>query len=70
MRDVLASPPPVPKDAEWRAVNRAHAKAYKEQKDVEEARLKRKNLERDEVEKHRRQQRHDGLPVEPSPSPS
>ena len=54
MRDVRASPPPVPKDTERRAVNRAHAEAYKEQKDAEEVRRKRKSLERDELEKHRR----------------
>ena len=65
-----ASSPPVPKDVERRAENRAHAKAYKERKDAEEARCKRKSLERDELEKRRRQQRHDGLPKEPSPSPS
>ncbi|XP_066347856.1 uncharacterized protein [Miscanthus floridulus] len=70
MRDVRASPPPVPKDAERRAENRAHAEAYKERKDAEEARRKRKSLERDELEKRRRQQRHDGLLVEPSPSSS
>ncbi|XP_066311525.1 uncharacterized protein [Miscanthus floridulus] len=52
------------------AVNRAHAEAYKERKDTEEARRRRKSLERDELEKHRRQQRHDGLLEEPSPSPS
>ena len=70
MRDVRASPPPVPKDAERWAVNRAHAEAYKERKDAAEARRKRKNLERDELEKRCRQQRYDGLPVEPSPSSS
>ncbi|XP_066311252.1 uncharacterized protein [Miscanthus floridulus] len=70
MRDVRASPPPVPKDAERRAENRAHAEAYKERKDAEEARRKRKSLEHDEMEKCRRQQRHDGLPEEPSPSSS
>ena len=63
-----ASSPPVPEDAERRAENRAHAEAYKEQKDTEEARRKRKSLERDELEKHRRQQRHDGLLEESSPS--
>jgi hypothetical protein len=42
--------------------NRAHAEVYKERKDAEEARRKRKSLERDELEKRRRQQRHDGLP--------
>jgi len=70
MRDVRASPPPVPEDAERRAKNRAHAEAYKEWKDAEEARRKRKSLERDELEKCHRQQRHDGLSEEPSPSSS
>ncbi|XP_066358482.1 uncharacterized protein [Miscanthus floridulus] len=70
MRDVRASSSPVPEDIERRAVNRAHAEGQKKQKDTKEARRKRKNLERDELEKHRRQQRHDCLPVEPSPSPS
>ncbi|XP_066341631.1 uncharacterized protein [Miscanthus floridulus] len=70
MRDVRASPPPIPKDAERRVANRAHAEAYKEEKDAEEARRKRKSLKRDELEKRRQQQRHDGLPVEPSSSPS
>ena len=50
-----ASPPPVPEDAERRAENRAHAEAYKEQKDAEEARRKRKSLKRDELEKCHRQ---------------
>ena len=50
--------------------NRVHDKVYKERKDAEEARRKWKSLERDELEKHRRQQRHDGLLVEPSSSPS
>ena len=55
MRDVRASPPLVPEDVERRAENRVHAKAYKGRKDTEEARRKRKSLERDELEKHRRQ---------------
>ncbi|XP_066308438.1 uncharacterized protein [Miscanthus floridulus] len=70
MRDVRASPPPVPEDIERRAVNQAHAEAQKKWKDAEEAKRKRKNLEREELEKRRRQQRQDGLPVEASPSPS
>ncbi|XP_066358222.1 uncharacterized protein [Miscanthus floridulus] len=48
----------------------AHAKAYKKWKDTKEERCKRKGLKHDELEKCRRQQRHDGLLVEPSPSPS
>ena len=59
-----------PKDAERRVVNRAHAEVQKKWKNAKEARHKRKILEREELEKHRRQQRHDGLPVEPSPLPS
>ena len=70
MRDVRASPPPVPEDAKRRAVNRAHSEAQKKKKDAEEAKHKRKNLECEELEKHRRQQRQDGLPMEASPSPS
>jgi hypothetical protein len=48
-------------------MNRTHVEAYKEWKDAEEARRKRKNLEREELEKRCRQQRQDGLPVDPSP---
>jgi len=55
MRDLRASPPPVPKDAKRRAVNRAHAEAQKKKKDAEKAKRKRKNLECEELEKHRRQ---------------
>ena len=70
MRDVRASLLSIPEDAEQWAVNRAHTEAYKERKDAEEARHKRKSLERDELEKHHRQQSCDGLPEEPSPSSS
>ena len=55
MRDVRASPPPVPEDAERQAENRAHAEAYKERRDAEEARRKRKSLKRDKREKRRQQ---------------
>ena len=70
MRDIRASPLPIPEDTERRVENSVHAKVYKERKDTEEARRKRKSLERDELEKHRRQQRRNGLPEEPSPSSS
>ena len=50
-----ASLPPVPEDTEWRAKNRAHAEVYKERKDAEEARRKRKSLEHNELEKRHRQ---------------
>ena len=51
-----ASPPPVPEDAEQWAVNRAHDEAQKK-KDAEEAKRKRKNLKREQLEKRRLQQR-------------
>ncbi|XP_066370906.1 uncharacterized protein [Miscanthus floridulus] len=70
MRDVRASPPPVPEDVQRRAANRAHAEAQKKKKDAKGAKRKRKNLKRDELEKRRRRQRHEGLPVEASPSSS
>ena len=70
MRDVRASLSPIPEDAERQAENRVHAKAYKDQKDTEEARRKRKSLEHDELEKHHWQQRHNGLLEEPSLSSS
>ena len=53
MRDVRASPLPVPEDPEWRAVNRAHAEAQKKKTDAEVAKHKRKNLKRDQLEKRR-----------------
>ena len=49
------SPPPILEDSERRAENRAHAEAYKERKDAEEVRRKRKSLKRDELEKCCRQ---------------
>jgi hypothetical protein len=69
MRDVRASPPPIPKDAKRWAVNRAPTEAQKK-KDAEEAKRTRKILEHKVLEKRRRQQRHDGLPVKASPLPS
>jgi len=51
-------------------VNRAHAEAQKKKKDAKEARRNKKILEREALDKRRRHQRQDGLPVELSPSPS
>ena len=45
-----------------------HAEAQKKKKDAEDAKRTRKILEREALEKCRRQQRQDGLPVEASPS--
>ena len=64
------SPPPVPEDARRRAANRAHAEAQKKKKDAKEARRNKKIVEREALEKRRRCQKQDGLPVELSPSPS
>ncbi|XP_066398385.1 uncharacterized protein [Miscanthus floridulus] len=44
LRDVRASPPPVPEDAARRATNRAHAEVQKRQKDAMEANCTRKIL--------------------------
>ena len=57
------SPPPVPKDARRRAANRAHAEAQKTKKDTKEARRNKKILEREALEKRRRRQKQDGLPM-------
>ena len=50
-------------------MNRAHAEAQKK-KDARAAKRDKKILEREALEKHRRRQKQDGLPVELSPSPS
>ena len=70
MRDVRSSPPPVLEDAERRAVNRAHADAQKRRKDAKAAKRTKHILAREELDKRRRQQRKDGLPLEESPSTS
>ncbi|XP_066384785.1 uncharacterized protein [Miscanthus floridulus] len=70
MRDVRASPPPVPEDARRRAINRAHAETQKKRKDAKAAKRTKKILAREELDKCRRQQRKDGLPLEESPLPS
>ena len=51
------SPSPVPEDTGRQVVNRAHVEAQKKRKDAEEAKRKRKILEHEQLEKHRRQQR-------------
>ena len=64
-----ASPPPVPEDARRRAINRVHADAQKKRKDAKAAKRTKRILAREELDKRRRQQRKDGLPLEESPSP-
>jgi len=70
MRDVRASPPPVPDDARRRAINQAHAEAQKKRKDAEAAKRTKKILTREELDKRRCQQRKDGLLLEESLSSS
>ncbi|XP_066373401.1 uncharacterized protein [Miscanthus floridulus] len=70
MRDMRASPPPIPKDVRRRAVNRVHAEAQKKRKDAKAAKCTKKILTCEELDKRRWQQRKDGLPLEESLSPS
>ena len=63
-----SSPPPVPKDAQRRAMNRAYAEEQKKKKDAKVARRTKRILEREKLDARRRQQRLDGLPLESSPS--
>ena len=65
-----SSPPPVPEDAQRRAVNRAYAEEQKKKKDAKEVKRTKKLLAREKLDARRRRQRLDGLPLEPSPSSS
>ncbi|XP_066313737.1 uncharacterized protein [Miscanthus floridulus] len=61
MRDVRSSPPPVPEDVGWWAINHAHADAQKKRKDAKAAKRTKHILAREELDKRHRQQRKDGL---------
>ena len=63
-----SSQPPVPEDAQRRAVNRAYAEEHKKKKDAKVARRMKRTLEHEKLDARRRQQRLDGLPLESSPS--
>ena len=65
-----SSPPPVPEDAGQRAINRAHADAQKKRKDAKAAKRTKHILARKALDKRRRQQQREGLPLEESPSTS
>ena len=65
-----SSPLPVPEDVGQRAINRAHADAQKKRKDAKVAKCMKHLLAREVLDKRRRQQRKDGLPLEESPSTS
>jgi hypothetical protein len=60
------SRPPVPVDAADRAARRLAAEKEKEKKDVERARARERMRAREALEKRRRRQARDGLPLEPS----
>jgi hypothetical protein len=59
--------PPVPEDAADRAVRRLAAEKEKEKKDAEKAQARERMRARDALEKRRRRQARDGLPLESSP---
>jgi hypothetical protein len=59
--------PPVPEDAADRAARRLAAEKEKEKKDAEKARARERMLAREALEKRRRRQARDGLPLEPLP---
>jgi hypothetical protein len=59
--------PPVPEDAADQAVRRLAAEKEKEKKDAEKARARERMRARDALEKRRRRQARDGLPLESSP---
>ena len=49
-----SSPPPVPKDVRWRAINRAHADAQKKWKDAKAAKRTKQILVRKKLDERRR----------------
>jgi hypothetical protein len=63
---VRDSEPPVPEDREWRERNRLLAKEQKLKKDATKIKHDEIIRAREALEKHRRQQAHDGLPQEES----
>jgi hypothetical protein len=67
LRGFKLSRPPVPEDAADRAARRLGAEKEKEKKDAEKARACERMRAREALEKRRRRQARDGLPLEPSP---
>ena len=49
-----ASPPPVPEDARWRAINRAHAEGQKKWKDAKAAKRTKQILAHEKLDERRR----------------
>ena len=67
MRNFKTSRPPVPEDAAGRTTRRLAAEKDKQKKDAEKARARERMRALEALEKHRRKQERDGLPLEPSP---
>ena len=53
MRDVRASPPPIPEDARQQAINRAHIEAQKKWKDAKAAKRTKQILAREKLDERR-----------------
>jgi hypothetical protein len=67
LRNFKISRPPVPEDAVGRTARRLATEKDKEKKDAEKARARERMRAREALEKRRRRQARDGLPLEPSP---
>jgi hypothetical protein len=67
LRSFKLSLPPVPEDAADRIARRLAAEKDKEKKDTEKARARERMRAREALEKRRRRQARDGLPLESSP---
>jgi hypothetical protein len=67
LRNFKTSRPPVPEDAADRTACWLAAERDKQKKDAEKARARERMRARDALEKRRRRQARDGLPLEPSP---
>lgn len=68
MMDVRTSESPVPEDVVQRNLNRFHAEQKKKEKDAREKKRLEKVCLRDQLVKHRQEQRREGLSEESSPS--
>jgi hypothetical protein len=66
LRNFKTSRPPVPEDETGRTTRRLAAEKDKQKKDVEKARARERMRAREALEKRRRRQVRDGLPLEPS----
>jgi hypothetical protein len=67
LRNFKTSRPPVPEDAAGRTARRLVTEKDKQKKDAEKARARERMWAREALEKRRRRQERDGLPLEPSP---